>query len=143
MFIPTLFKILFFFKKYFFIIFQVGASLFASNIGSEHFIGLAGSAASEGFAIACYELNVNFLHFIFIIYLIFISQHIFSSFCKISGYFHSNIVGMVIRTRLSCIWSFYNARVYEKTIWPPTNSSTIVNIVPNYLCTYQIIGNYL
>ena len=39
-------------------LFQVGASLFASNIGSEHFIGLAGSAASEGFAIACYELNV-------------------------------------------------------------------------------------
>jgi sodium/myo-inositol cotransporter 3 len=28
--------------------FNVGASLFASNIGSEHFIGLAGSGAAPG-----------------------------------------------------------------------------------------------
>jgi hypothetical protein len=28
--------------------FNVGASLFASNIGSEHFIGLAGSGAASG-----------------------------------------------------------------------------------------------
>jgi len=27
---------------------QIGASLFASNIGSGHFIGLAGSAAAGG-----------------------------------------------------------------------------------------------
>lgn len=40
---------------------KVGASLFASNIGSEHFIGLAGSAASDGFAIASYELNVTII----------------------------------------------------------------------------------
>jgi hypothetical protein len=37
----------------------VGASLFASNIGSGHFIGLAGSGASSGIAIAAFELNVN------------------------------------------------------------------------------------
>ena len=42
-------------------ILKVGASLFASNIGSEHFIGLAGSAASDGFAIAAYELNAIFV----------------------------------------------------------------------------------
>ncbi|XP_041474166.1 sodium/glucose cotransporter 4-like isoform X2 [Lytechinus variegatus] len=35
----------------------VGASLFASNIGSEHFIGLAGSGAYAGIAIAAFELN--------------------------------------------------------------------------------------
>lgn len=39
----------------------VGASLFASNIGSEHFIGLAGSAAATGVAIATYELNAIFI----------------------------------------------------------------------------------
>lgn len=37
---------------------KVGTSLFASNIGAGHFIGLAGSGASSGVAIAGYELNV-------------------------------------------------------------------------------------
>lgn len=39
----------------------VGASLFASNIGSEHFIGLAGSGAASGVAIATYEMNAIFI----------------------------------------------------------------------------------
>jgi hypothetical protein len=38
---------------------QVGASLFASNIGSEHFIGLAGSGAADGLGVGAFELNVN------------------------------------------------------------------------------------
>ena len=38
---------------------QVGASLFASNIGSEHFIGLAGSGAASGVAVGAFELNVR------------------------------------------------------------------------------------
>ncbi|KAL3858002.1 hypothetical protein ACJMK2_012620, partial [Sinanodonta woodiana] len=33
----------------------VGASLFSSNIGSEHFVGLAGSGAASGIAIVLYE----------------------------------------------------------------------------------------
>src|ERR1700686_5494917 len=35
----------------------VGASIFASNIGSEHAGGLAGSGASDGVALAHYELH--------------------------------------------------------------------------------------
>ncbi|XP_038192557.1 sodium/myo-inositol cotransporter 2 isoform X2 [Arvicola amphibius] len=35
----------------------VGASLFASNVGSGHFIGLAGSGAAVGISVAAYELN--------------------------------------------------------------------------------------
>ena len=38
---------------------QVGASLFASNIGSGHFIGLAGSGALSGIAVNIFELNVR------------------------------------------------------------------------------------
>lgn len=38
---------------------QVGASLFASNIGSGHFIGLAGSGAAAGIAAIAYEWNVR------------------------------------------------------------------------------------
>ena len=34
----------------------VGTSLFASNIGTEHFIGLAGDAADRGVLPGCFEL---------------------------------------------------------------------------------------
>jgi SSS family solute:Na+ symporter len=37
--------------------FAIGASLFASNIGSEHIVGLAGQGASTGLAMAHYELH--------------------------------------------------------------------------------------
>ncbi|CAF1436999.1 unnamed protein product [Rotaria sordida] len=41
--------------------FKVGASLFASNIGSGHFIGLAGSGASNGIGVAGFELNAGYV----------------------------------------------------------------------------------
>lgn len=37
--------------------FVVGTSIFASNIGSEHIVGLAGSGATDGVAMAHYELH--------------------------------------------------------------------------------------
>lgn len=37
--------------------FLVGASIFASNIGSEHLVGLAGSGCTDGVAMAHYELH--------------------------------------------------------------------------------------
>lgn len=37
----------------------VGLSVFASNIGSEHFIGLAGSAAAAGISVGAFEINVS------------------------------------------------------------------------------------
>src|SRR5213595_2237115 len=37
--------------------FIVGASIFASNIGSEHVVGLAGAGATSGVALAHYELH--------------------------------------------------------------------------------------
>jgi SSS family solute:Na+ symporter len=37
--------------------FIVGASIFSSNIGSEHLVGLAGSGATDGVAMAHYELH--------------------------------------------------------------------------------------
>uniref|UniRef100_A0A4W5P5T8 Sodium/glucose cotransporter 1 n=1 Tax=Hucho hucho TaxID=62062 RepID=A0A4W5P5T8_9TELE len=37
--------------------FQIGASLFASNIGSGHFVGIAGTAAAAGIAIGGFEWN--------------------------------------------------------------------------------------
>lgn len=37
--------------------FVIGASIFASNIGSEHVVGLAGTAAKSGFVMGHYELH--------------------------------------------------------------------------------------
>ena len=37
--------------------FVIGASIFAANIGSEHLVGLAGSGATDGVAMAHYELH--------------------------------------------------------------------------------------
>ena len=41
--------------------FLVGSSLFASNIGSEHLIGLAGTGASSGVAVAQFEILACFI----------------------------------------------------------------------------------
>jgi hypothetical protein len=38
---------------------EVGTSLFASNIGSVSFVGLAGSGAVGGIGVAIYDLTVN------------------------------------------------------------------------------------
>lgn len=39
----------------------VAASLFSSNIGSEHFIGLAGSGASTGLAVGGFEWSAGIM----------------------------------------------------------------------------------
>ena len=41
--------------------FAIGISLFATNISSEHFIGLAGQGAARGLAVAQFELIAIFL----------------------------------------------------------------------------------
>ena len=41
--------------------FIIGASLFASNIGSEHLVGLAGTGASSGIAVAQFEILAAFI----------------------------------------------------------------------------------
>lgn len=54
--------------------FAVGASLFSTNISSEHFIGLAGSGATTGLATSCYELSAAFC--LFLLAWLFVPQYI-------------------------------------------------------------------
>ncbi len=54
--------------------FAVGATLFATNIGSEHVIGLAGSGASTGLPVGCYEWSASFC--LFLLGWIFIPQYL-------------------------------------------------------------------
>jgi len=80
--------------------FVVGASIFASNIGSEHLVGLAGSGATDGVALAHYELH---------------------AWCLL-------VLGWVMGP-LYAIKSFYNARVPGKTIYSKSKSSSFHHFI--------------
>lgn len=62
----------------------VGASLFASNIGSEHFIGLAGSAAATGIGVGALELNACLL--LQLLGWVFLPVYIASGVCTLPEY---------------------------------------------------------
>ncbi len=82
----------------------MGASLFASNIGSGHFIGLAGSGASSGIAVAGYEIAVRKEYFS--------TQNIFN----ITGSSLVNGTWLVIRSNLFKSRSIHNATIYKTTL---------------------------
>src|SRR3989442_14867656 len=52
----------------------VGASIFASNIGSEHVVGLAGAGATSGGALAHYELHARGLLVLGLVFFPFFSR---------------------------------------------------------------------
>jgi len=79
----------------------VGASLFASNIGSGHFIGLAGSGAAGGIAIAGFELSAIF----YIIFLgwAFVPVYMASGVYTMPEYLRLRFGGQRIRMYLSVL----------------------------------------
>lgn len=82
----------------------VGASLFASNIGSGHFIGLTGSGASSGIAVAGFEISVSKPVFLCIRQ----ERNIFD----IVGYSLVDGTWMVIRSNLYESRSLYHATIH-------------------------------
>eukprot|EP00092_Neocalanus_flemingeri_P006236 GFUD01006710.1.p1 GENE.GFUD01006710.1~~GFUD01006710.1.p1 ORF type:complete len:708 (+),score=187.08 GFUD01006710.1:236-2125(+) len=79
----------------------VGASLFASNIGSEHFIGLAGSGAASGVAIATYEMNAIFI--LMILGWFFVPVYLSSGIYTMPEYLRLRFGGQRIRVFLSVL----------------------------------------
>ncbi len=63
----------------------VGASIFASNIGSEHIVGLAGSGAADGVALAHYELHAWCLLVLGWVFVPFYMRSLGSSRCRSSS----------------------------------------------------------
>ena len=64
----------------------MGFSLFASNIGSEHFIGLAGSGAASGIGVGAFEFNVSLTLLVTSRYLIYrFGLVTMTSFCDPGG----------------------------------------------------------
>ncbi|XP_045128408.1 sodium/glucose cotransporter 4-like isoform X2 [Portunus trituberculatus] len=79
----------------------VGASLFASNIGSGHFIGLAGSGAASGIGIGAFELNAIFV--LMILGWLFVPVYMASGVYTMPEYLRERFGGQRIRVYLSCL----------------------------------------
>merc|ERR1712051_99295 len=77
----------------------VGASIFASNIGSGHFIGLAGTAAASGIGIAVFELSA--IYFIMMLGWLFVPVYMSSGVFTMPEYLRKRFGGQRIRLYLS------------------------------------------
>ncbi|CAG5136525.1 unnamed protein product, partial [Candidula unifasciata] len=79
----------------------VGASLFASNIGSGHFVGLAGSGASSGIAIASFELSAIFI--LMVLGWFFVPVYVAAGVFTMPEYLRKRFGGQRIRIYLSVL----------------------------------------
>ncbi|XP_038139544.1 sodium/glucose cotransporter 1-like [Cyprinodon tularosa] len=85
----------------------IGASLFASNIGSVHFVGLAGTAAASGIAICGFEWNALVL--MVILGWIFVPIYIKAGVVTMPEYLKKRFGGQRIRIYLSVLSLFLYA----------------------------------
>merc|ERR1712227_1070303 len=79
----------------------VGASLFASNIGSGHFIGLAGSGAASGIGIATFEMNAIFI--LMLLGWVFVPVYMAAGVFTMPEYLRARFGGQRIRVFLSVL----------------------------------------
>ncbi|XP_066936601.1 sodium/mannose cotransporter SLC5A10-like isoform X2 [Clytia hemisphaerica] len=79
----------------------VGMSLFASNIGSEHLIGLSGSGAAAGISVGAFEFNA--LMFLQLLGFVFLPVYISSGVFTLPEYIHKRFGGNRIRIFLAVL----------------------------------------
>ncbi|XP_004691768.1 PREDICTED: sodium/myo-inositol cotransporter 2 [Condylura cristata] len=82
----------------------VGASLFASNVGSGHFVGLAGSGAAAGLSAAAYEFNGLF--FVLMLAWIFLPIYIAGQVTTMPEYLRKRFGGNRIPITLAVLYLF-------------------------------------
>ncbi|NXJ82511.1 SC5A1 protein, partial [Trogon melanurus] len=82
----------------------IGASLFASNIGSEHFVGIAGTAAAGGIAIGGYEWNALML--VVVLGWLFVPIYIKAGVVTMPEYLRKRFGGKRIQVYLSILSLF-------------------------------------
>uniref|UniRef100_A0A8C0AR65 Sodium/myo-inositol cotransporter 2 n=1 Tax=Buteo japonicus TaxID=224669 RepID=A0A8C0AR65_9AVES len=83
---------------------QVGASLFASNVGSGHFIGLAGSGAASGIAATAYEWNGMFC--VLVLAWLFLPIYIAAGVTTMPEYLQKRFGGKRIQMFLAILYLF-------------------------------------
>uniref|UniRef100_A0A8C4M0H2 Sodium/glucose cotransporter 1 n=1 Tax=Equus asinus asinus TaxID=83772 RepID=A0A8C4M0H2_EQUAS len=81
--------------------FQIGASLFASNIGSGHFVGLAGSGAASGIAMGGFEWNALIL--VVVLGWVFVPIYIKAGVVTMPEYLKKRFGGQRIQVYLSLL----------------------------------------
>lgn len=79
----------------------VGMSLFASNIGSNNFVGIAGSGANSGLAVVMFEWSAVFL--LMLLGWVFLPVYISSGIYTMPEYLQKRFGGERLRIYLSCI----------------------------------------
>uniref|UniRef100_A0A8C5ZTK0 Sodium/glucose cotransporter 1 n=1 Tax=Marmota marmota marmota TaxID=9994 RepID=A0A8C5ZTK0_MARMA len=79
----------------------VGASLFASNIGSDHFVGLAGTGAASGIATGAFEWNALFL--VVVLGWVFVPIYIKAGVVTMPEYLRKRFGGKRIQIYLSVL----------------------------------------
>nr|XP_056718988.1 sodium/glucose cotransporter 2 isoform X4 [Euleptes europaea] len=82
----------------------IGASLFASNIGSGHFVGLAGTGAANGLAVAGFEWNAMFI--ILLLGWLFVPVYLTAGVITMPQYLKKRFGGQRIRLYLSILSLF-------------------------------------
>ncbi|XP_036923142.1 sodium/glucose cotransporter 2 isoform X2 [Sturnira hondurensis] len=82
----------------------VGASLFASNIGSGHFVGLAGTGAASGLAVAGFEWNALFV--VMLLGWLFVPVYLTAGVITMPQYLRKRFGGHRIRFYLSVLSLF-------------------------------------
>ncbi|XP_060548813.1 sodium/glucose cotransporter 2 isoform X2 [Pantherophis guttatus] len=82
----------------------IGASLFASNIGSGHFVGLAGTGAANGLAVAGFEWNAIF--FVLLLGWFFVPVYLSAEVITMPQYLKKRFGGQRIRLYLSILSLF-------------------------------------
>ncbi|XP_059148470.1 sodium/myo-inositol cotransporter 2-like [Physella acuta] len=79
----------------------VGASLFSSNIGSEHFVGLAGTGAAAGIAMVLYEWSSMLL--VILLAWVFLPVYVSAGVYTLPEYMSKRFGGTRLRVYLSCL----------------------------------------
>ena len=108
----------------------VGASIFASNVGSEHIVGLAGSGAKDGVAMAHYELHawcVLVLAWVFIPFyarsLVFTMPEFLERRFSASSRYMLSIVSLIGFVVTKMAVGIFAGGVVFATLWPEVNIS--------------------
>ena len=127
----------------------MGSSLFASNIGASHFIGLAGNAAASGIGTAAFEIHVR--HIYIALYLLYVAvvkhfiqntNHFVANYILLVNIFYS-AAWMGLSTYIHLCGGLYNAGIHAKAVWrtEDTNLSFCSNTSTLYI--HKNIGTYL
>ncbi|XP_072917169.1 sodium/myo-inositol cotransporter 2-like isoform X3 [Hemitrygon akajei] len=82
----------------------IGASLFASNVGSGHFIGLAGTGSASGIAVSAYEFNAMFI--LILLAWFFLPIYIAAEVNTMPEYLRKRFGGQRIRLFIAILYLF-------------------------------------